>query len=878
MIHIKNLSKIYVSNKKNKVKALDNVTFSLPNKGMVFICGKSGSGKSTLLNLIAGLDEITSGDIIVDGNSLKKLKPSYFNDFRNRYIGFIFQDFCLLDTFNIKDNVALSLNLLGEENEDRIKDILKEVDLEGYETRFPKELSGGQKQRVAIARALIKNPKYILADEPTGNLDSETSTQILKLLKKLSKDKLVLIISHSKENAYEYGDRIIELKDGKICKDISRKNEEEKLIDEDTIYIPVNKKLTEDELVEVNEKLKTGKYNISQKDNLYIDTIQPTDVGVDEELKKTTLISLKSLFLLSKGFTKNYHLNLMFTSIMVSLLVIIMVITQVFTAFNGNYLIENAMGENTTEFVLYKGFYPNQLSPTISKKYLVPVFEDEVDKFYDNGYEGKIYKLYSTGLVADPSGDRNHAYAYSLQVDYSTLTSPFVDIGKGVLECDLEYLEKIYGVDGKLDVLYGTLENTNKCELVITDYFADCLLRYRGYNPQTVINTERIIMSLSAYNVKAIINTNYRTRYEVLLNKFAEIEAVDSLQEKNKLFEELQNSDEFLKFYNELNNTLAIGYFIDGNYLEALKKDTSVSKGSWGKQPKFYYEDGTFMGGNMTVGRELDTSLKEGEIIINSNLLEQLVSVGTEDLINNFKPFKIILEENYEYASKYDEPLIKKELTVVGIKKSTSPHISMSYEDYYEYYKNEVFTCALYFDNPQSAASIYNPVADDLYFSTDKYIDGVYTIMNIILIFNDFFKLITLAITVVCIVMLISFGRKSIKRRMFEIGVIRALGCKNREVYLVILSQIIYMCIIVSLISSVSLIFLDDYINSILIENIVFFMKNNAIKDLLIFELNPTLITINLVGIFALTFICSTTLMLTLRKIKPINIIRKRDE
>ena len=295
MIKIENLTKIYVSNKKNEVKALDNVSFSLADKGMVFICGKSGSGKSTLLNLIAGLDEITSGDIVVDGNNLASLDSSSFNEYRNKLIGFIFQDYCLLDTFTIKENIELSLNLVGEDNTEKIKEILKKVDLEGYENRYPKELSGGQKQRVAIARALIKNPKYILADEPTGNLDSETSIQILNLLKKLSKDKLVLIISHSKENAYEYGDRIIELKDGQVLRDLTRNQVEGNLIYKDTIYLPLNVKLTKNQLSNVNEKLKTGKYSISQEDNMYVNTVQPVNNDHKETLTKRKIMPLKNL-------------------------------------------------------------------------------------------------------------------------------------------------------------------------------------------------------------------------------------------------------------------------------------------------------------------------------------------------------------------------------------------------------------------------------------------------------------------------------------------------------------------------------------------------------------------------------------------------------
>ena len=878
MIKIDNLTKIYVSNKRNEIKALDNVSFSLADKGMVFICGKSGSGKSTLLNLIAGLDEITSGDIIVDGNSLKSLDSLSFDEYRNKLIGFIFQDYCLLDTFTIRENIELSLNLVGEDNNEKIKAILKEVDLEGYENRYPKELSGGQKQRVAIARALIKNPKYILADEPTGNLDSETSVQILNLLKKLSKDKLVLIISHSKENAYEYGDRIIELKDGRVLKDLTKNKKEYNLVCGDTIYLPLNVKLTEKQLYDVNKRIRTGMYSISQEDNMYVNTIQPEDNNQKEKLSKRKIMSFKNLLKLSKGFSKNYKLSLFFTSLMVSLLVIMMVITQVFTAFNGTYLIGNAIDEDTTEFVLYKGYYSDSFNTTLKKNRLVPTSNEEIDYFYNQGYEGNIYKLYSTNLVAYTSSSLNHAYPYSTSIDYSTLTNPYVEVGKGVLECDLNYLVKVYGTNGKLDLVAGTLSDTGKCELVITDYFADCLRLYRGYSTQSILETEKIAMSLSSYNVKAIINTNYKIRYEELFNKFKDFEQSNSIPEKSRLIEEIRQSDDFLRFYNELNNTLAVGYFIDGNYEEALRKDTTISCGSWGKSTTFLYEDGTKINEEyINHGRELNTSLNDGEVILNTNFVEKFFGVDSSTFINNFVPFKIKLQDNYLYKSVLDEPLIEKELLVVGINKSSAPHIHLSYNDYYDLYKTEIFTFGVYFDNPSGIANVYNPIDETLFYSSDKFVDGVYTIMNVVTIFNDFFKLITLAITAVCVVMLISFGQKSIKRRLYEIGVIRALGGKNGELYLTILTQILGMCLLVSIMSSMSLMFLDGYINEILIVNIMRFINNDVIKDLLIIDINPWIIIVNLLGIFTLTILCSLTLMLTLRKIKPINIIRKHE-
>lgn len=221
MLSVKNLTKIYRPKKGQPVLGINDITLKFPEKGMVFLLGKSGSGKSTLLNLLGGLDNYTSGEIIIKGKSSKEFKASDFDSYRNTYIGFIFQEFNILDEYSVGENISIALKLQHKTaDRDSVEKIMELVGLE--KTHFDRrinELSGGQKQRVAIARALVKNPDIIMADEPTGNLDSQTSEQIFKALKELSKEKLVIVVSHDRENAENYGDRIIELGDGKIIND-----------------------------------------------------------------------------------------------------------------------------------------------------------------------------------------------------------------------------------------------------------------------------------------------------------------------------------------------------------------------------------------------------------------------------------------------------------------------------------------------------------------------------------------------------------------------------------------------------------------------------------------------------------------------------------
>ena len=223
MLEVKDLVKIYKPKKGEPVRALDGVSLRFPQTGMVFILGKSGSGKSTLLNVCGGLDAPDGGEIVVKGRSSKHFSAADFDGYRNTLAGFVFQEYNILEEFTVEENVALALKLQGKADcRERVRDILAQVELEGFEKRRPATLSGGQKQRVAIARALVKDPAIIFADEPTGALDSDTGRQVLDLLHKLSRGKLVVVVSHDREFAEAYADRIIELKDGKVISDRCR--------------------------------------------------------------------------------------------------------------------------------------------------------------------------------------------------------------------------------------------------------------------------------------------------------------------------------------------------------------------------------------------------------------------------------------------------------------------------------------------------------------------------------------------------------------------------------------------------------------------------------------------------------------------------------
>ena len=231
MLSLKNVNKYFNRHRKNEIHVINNISLEFNDNGLVALLGPSGCGKTTLLNAIGGLDKIKSGKIYVNGKKISSKIDGKVDKIRNLNIGYIFQDYKLVDNMSVFDNVALVLTMLGIKDKNEVKNrveyVLDKVGMLRYKRRPANMLSGGERQRVGIARALVKNPNIILADEPTGNLDSKNSLEVMKIIKSISKDRLVILVTHEVNLAKFYADRIIELKDGSIVKDYINKDKED---------------------------------------------------------------------------------------------------------------------------------------------------------------------------------------------------------------------------------------------------------------------------------------------------------------------------------------------------------------------------------------------------------------------------------------------------------------------------------------------------------------------------------------------------------------------------------------------------------------------------------------------------------------------------
>lgn len=502
MLKVSHLTKVYKS-KGGEVRALDDVSIEFPERGMVFLLGKSGSGKSTLLNVCGGLDSPTSGEIVVKGRSSRDFSQSDFDSYRNTFIGFVFQEYNILNEFTVEDNIALALELQGKpKDREAVTAILRQVDLEGFAGRRPNTLSGGQKQRIAIARALIKNPEIIMADEPTGALDSATGKQVLDTLKRLSAEKLVIVVSHDREFAEQYADRIVELKDGKIISDVTRTSEKGRLLGEnvtqteDALCIRRGAQLSEADLAHIRAFLADG-----DGDAIIVrgDGVSPckkaakiTDDGDREVFTKTKesadersyspeegkfirsrLPARRALRIGASGLkTKPFRL---FFTILLSVISFAMFgMLSTMTLYSESATFRKTLADSgRTSFSLGKEY--RQLQTTY--------FGPNEFYAYDIYNETRLTKEEVTAL-----GEKVGSKAVGIRIPDDGLSAENLHFASG--KSSLYYVSRFSGFTSAEDikilpVLAGKLPEEGKKEIALTSYAADTLLFYGLLDPDS---------------------------------------------------------------------------------------------------------------------------------------------------------------------------------------------------------------------------------------------------------------------------------------------------------------------------------------------------------------------------------------------------------
>ena len=566
MLEVKNLSKVYSGKGGVTVKALDDVSVVFPETGMVFLLGKSGSGKSTLLNVCGGLDKPDDGEIIVKGKSSKDFSASDFDSYRNTFIGFVFQEYNILNEFTIEQNIALALQLQSKPNDKAaVAALLEQVDLAGYAKRKPNTLSGGQKQRVAIARALIKEPEIIMADEPTGALDSATGKQVLDTLKKLSEHKLVIVVSHDREFAEQYGDRIIELKDGKIISDVTKVynapkditgedalKEEElpnvALVSEDTIAIRKGEELTDDDIRKIAEMLRSKggeaiittdehdlpgvkracKINENGDKESFKETVPPTPVEYDGSKTKfiKSRLPLGHAIKMGASGLKSKPIRLIFTILLAVAAFVLFGVVSTFMLYDPNYSVSEALKETGYQNLLLDKNYTY-----VRSSYRVNY--DTGEETLDYTYEGENPTLFTAKDVESKSQAGlkfagvytfNNTFSFALVKDGDTrsivVARELADYYcatscMGFTDCGETYLlENGFTINGR----YPTAPN----EIMISNYFAELFVNTddNGISAPADLLGKQLRMSGyvdTPFTITGIVNTgSIPAKYEEL--------------------------------------------------------------------------------------------------------------------------------------------------------------------------------------------------------------------------------------------------------------------------------------------------------------------------------------------------------------------------
>lgn len=739
MIKLENVNKFFYRHKKNQIHVINNTSLTLEDKGMVSLLGPSGCGKTTLLNAIGGLDKIDSGKIYINGERLSRRSVSSVDKIRNINIGYIFQDYYLVNNMTVFDNVALVLKINGIKDKDeitkRVNYVLEKVGMYRYRNRYANMLSGGERQRVGIARAIVKDPSIIIADEPTGNLDSKNTIEIMNIIKAISKDRLVILVTHETELADFYADRILKIEDGKIIEDIVNNHDND--LDyrlENKIYL---KDLENHETID-KENLKVDFYSdtkeklniklIVKNGNVYIESSNKVEVIdnnssielVNDHYKKISKdIYQEYKFDFDKIINKN--INKKYSSI-----------------FNPITLIKNGFKKvinySAIKKLLLVGFFLSGIFITYSVSSLYGIYNIDDSKFVT------INKNY---LVIDSKKiDVNDFLKYEKN-DNVNYILPGGSLVSFYIEYDdyyqtLNYKDLIYGSLSSLnmisenDIISGRMPNKSNeiviDKLVFDTYHSNPFASMLGINtPEKLFDRELTVGVLENYKIVGVVDLGSPSIYT--------------------------DESEFINILYNTNDTA----FTDNYYEEYIVDDKMVEN--------LIYDYNNYK--NKITIKEGRFPLNDYEVIVN-NFYKDSYKINQEiDVKINDKKLKVVgfytSDDNISY-------LLSNTNTIKYSLISNSSDMTLSVKD-----KNKAL-------NDFKAMGLN--IKDSYQYSRDKYYNTRMDSMASTLIFSVVILLISL-------IEIYLMMRSSFLSRIKEVGIYRAIGMKRLDIYKMFISEII---------------------------------------------------------------------------------------
>ena len=854
MIIVKNLTKVYKSKKAKICVALNNVSFSLPSKGLVFVVGKSGSGKSTMLNLLGGLDSLTSGEINVFGNQLNEYSESELYSFRSNIVGFVFQDFHLLDDLTVADNVRLSLKLMAEDDDERVEKALESVELLEYKDRYPRELSGGQQQRVAIARALVKNPDVIFADEPTGNLDSNTTEQIIKLIKEISKEKLVVVVSHNLFDAYEYADRIIELSEGRIINDlvINEKYENAVEVKDNKVIIPMLKRFKQDELDSLLSICKRDEIlKIEQSNNKFKQKEQkeePLQTKVPQ--KKTKGLSFFNSVKFSAMFGKRRIIGFLLSAIFASILICVLSLAQSIANFDAKSMAMDSMTESSVYAVR------KDLDTLSGQVHARVITDEDFAKIKQASPDAKLYKLYMSGLYIN-----GYTIGYQ-KVPTITQSGLHIVETSGTLETNEEYAKKLLRLDN-LDIYRGSIEQ-NTGGIYITDFVADSFIFYGKAENYDEILGQQFEGSNDYWPdgyVNGIINTSYKEKYKGVIDQ------INSMTKESPLTEEI------ISFLDYVNQALAISYYFGDNYKEI--SSTNIYEGNYVYTRNFFVNgvDASSTISYISCGSYFDCVLGDNEVFMDVEAYNKIF--GTEYTYGNcdtFVPHAIsFLSSDFN-----NEVIYSKQMTVAGIGKCKGGNMLLADNVFYEY-KEKMFHCYGVYADGEDVSGFINYTMDNGYSNMSLKMSAIQTMSQAVETFNKFFEFIAMILVCACVFIITSFGVKNIKSKMYEVGVMKALGCKLSSFFVIFGLHTLLIAFTTIVVFVVGYVAFANVANHILLESLKAITPTKIMLDLQFIKFDWQLALINSAVVVFISIVSTIIPIILLRRIKPVTIIKAKE-
>ena len=816
MIRISHLLKTYISDKKVETKALRDINLTLPEKGLIFITGKTGCGKTTLLNILGKLDKPTSGRIYIGQEDITKYNRKQDDDYRNNFAGFIFQEYNLIDELTVYENIAMAQKLQGKEVEEEVIDeILSKIDLIEQRNKKCDELSGGQKQRVAIVRAIMKKPKIILADEPTGALDTKTGKEILEILKELSKETLIIVVSHDLEYAKTYGDRIIKMEDGRIVEDSGEEVEEE-----------------------YTKKIEQGRGKLSIKDSFKL--------GM---------------------FNLNHRIKKLIVMILVSVVAFILIgVTGTFISFNkGKVVFDTMKRENVHQLIIRNVI--NDRNESFSKEEI---------QTYKSKYENKkFYQIYSIDSyriendASDGSADFLDNYVYN-EMEINEEIANYLDlkliIGRypasdnEVLITDYQY--EIFNISG--------YRYENSSSVVPIDSYADIIGR-----PLNVSSSSSRYVNNLQFEIVGIIDTHFElnkylndNRNDLDPDKYTRNEYMDRLN--NSLAQTLFHNVGYLENFNKkyqldiYTDTRGVNLYYSYEYYgQKYEEGFDVDKlaiRKYDKKGKAYYFE------------EHEDVLQSDEILMNWETLKKVIfsyddkvmtiaeyiteyvidrieeddisgeSTTTEEKIIEYITNNNVLEfiKNVEirYRSYNDEiqPNKTKKIKIVGI---INPDLSENIFNYDILLSDELYSEIV----SERRAYFYSGLCTYIDFKTDrKLVEEMYKLNKGLKPFDAYTAIVERAegnlkkVSKICLIASIILGLFSgilfytyitfvIDDKKKQIGILRSLGGTKKDLLKIFLTESFIIGLIISVISIIGSALITIWFNGYLNEKLSFHLK-----------------------------------------------------